>query len=217
MTSFEDDPDYEECIVTFVDILGFRDLLAKKTAAKIREILSIFRPEAQPYDDEQPRNRSQRRIISEVKMEVISDAVVRARTIHTNYRDGALYQELLDLVFILALGPCRSAQRTESGLKRPVGGRGARPCGPRRELASMQFSSASCAAIPPSGAKTAPKSSRRRLRLAARIRSGGARGERGEPLCYAIRGRRALCSCDEILHVDQIFRDLFRCLGARVF
>ena len=102
MTRLANDPNYEECIVTFIDILGFRDLLDTKTAAEIRQILDIFRREAVPYDDGESIDPSQPRLTSEVKTEAISDAVVRARTIHTNYRDGALFHELLDLVFIQA-------------------------------------------------------------------------------------------------------------------
>ena len=30
MSTFETDPGYEECIVTFIDILGFRDLLDRR-------------------------------------------------------------------------------------------------------------------------------------------------------------------------------------------
>ena len=101
-SSKNSDPDYEECIVTYIDILGFRDLLDSKSAADIRQILSIFRREAKPYDPGLPSAPSRRRIVSEVTMEVVSDAVVRARTIYTQYRDGALFHELLELVHIQA-------------------------------------------------------------------------------------------------------------------
>ena len=103
MTEFHADPDYEECIVTFIDILGFRDLLNKQSAGEIREILHIFRRHAKPYDDGEPKDSRERRVMSQVRMEVVSDAVVRARTIHTDYRDGALFQEIHDLVFIQSL------------------------------------------------------------------------------------------------------------------
>ena len=96
------DPDYEECIVTFIDILGFQDLLDRKSAAEIRHILNTFRQEAEPYDPGLPSDPSRRRTVSEVKMEIISDAVVRVRTIHTSYRIGALFHELMELVFIQA-------------------------------------------------------------------------------------------------------------------
>ena len=102
MSSFNTDPDYEECIVTFIDLLGFRDLLNRRTAADIRQILNTFRREAEPYDPGLPSDPSRRGITSEVKMEVVSDAVVRARTIHSRYPDGALFRELMELLFIQA-------------------------------------------------------------------------------------------------------------------
>lgn len=101
MTNFDNDPDYEECIVTFIDILGFRDILNSKTAAEVRQLLSFFREEATLYADDESTDGS-KRITSAVKTEIVSDAVVRARTIHTDYKAGALFQELLDLVFIQA-------------------------------------------------------------------------------------------------------------------
>ena len=70
MSSFNTDPDYEECIVTFIDLLGFRDLLNRRTAADIRQILNTFRREAEPYDPGLPSDPSRRGITSEVKMEV---------------------------------------------------------------------------------------------------------------------------------------------------
>lgn len=102
MRNHHDDPDYEECIVTFIDILGFRQLIDGSHAADIRKVLRIFRDNAKPYDDG-TNSEGERRLISEVKMEIVSDAVVRARTIHMDYRDGALFHELLDLVFIQSL------------------------------------------------------------------------------------------------------------------
>ena len=103
MTQFHKDPDYEECIVTFIDILGFRNLIGQSSAAGIRKILRIFREHAKPYDDGDCADPHERRTMSEVRLEIVSDAVVRARTIHTNYKDGALFHELLDLVFIQSL------------------------------------------------------------------------------------------------------------------
>lgn len=43
MTDFENIPDYEECLVTFFDVLGFRNLLLTRSGAEIRHLLSIFR------------------------------------------------------------------------------------------------------------------------------------------------------------------------------
>lgn len=100
MTDFQTDPGYEECLVTFFDILGFRNLLQTKSSAEISEFLSIFR-QVSEGDDIVPATRSdERRLHSEVKAEIMSDAIVRVRTIETQYYVGALYWELLDLLHI---------------------------------------------------------------------------------------------------------------------
>lgn len=43
MTDFENDPNYEQCLVTFFDVLGFRNLLNTRSGAEIRRLLSTFR------------------------------------------------------------------------------------------------------------------------------------------------------------------------------
>jgi hypothetical protein len=100
MTDFENDPGYEQCLVTFFDILGFRNLLHTKSSAEISQFLSIFR-QASQGDDITPATRSEEhRLHSEVMAEIVSDAIVRVRTIETQYYVGALYWELLDLLHI---------------------------------------------------------------------------------------------------------------------
>jgi hypothetical protein len=51
MTDFETDPDYEDCLVTYIDILGFRSLLNTKSGAEIRQSLSTFRRQVSPGPD----------------------------------------------------------------------------------------------------------------------------------------------------------------------
>ena len=78
---------YEDCIVTYVDILGFRNLITNSSVDEVRNILKVFRRTAKPYG-------------AQVRMEIVSDAVVRATTISRKYRDGAFFRELLDLLHI---------------------------------------------------------------------------------------------------------------------
>ncbi len=100
MTDFQTDPGYEECLVTFFDILGFRSLLNTRSGPEIAQFLSIFRQVSQG-DDITPATRSDElRLHSEVTAEIMSDAIVRVRTIDTQYYIGALYWELLDLLHI---------------------------------------------------------------------------------------------------------------------
>ncbi|MES0826587.1 hypothetical protein [Ruegeria sp. SCP11] len=100
MTEIDFDPDgYEECLVTFLDILGFQSLLNTRTVPEIRDMLSAFRRGA-AGNAEAPSRMDEVRLYSEVHAEIVSDAIVRTRTVHTQYRDGSFIQELIDLVHV---------------------------------------------------------------------------------------------------------------------
>lgn len=89
---------YEPCIVSFVDVLGFRDLLATRHAHDIRDIMLTMRKYTTPDKDEKPRRMRDSRLISQPFVDSVSDAVVRARVYDTQHRDGAFFHELLDLL-----------------------------------------------------------------------------------------------------------------------
>lgn len=99
MTDFNADPDYEECLVTFFDVLGFRNLLQTRSGAEIRELLSLFRRVSEG-DAVRPTRSDEMRMISEVHAEIVSDAIVRTRTTETQYHAGPLVWELIDLLHI---------------------------------------------------------------------------------------------------------------------
>jgi hypothetical protein len=73
MTDIEHAPYYEECLVTFFDVLGFRNLLHTRSSVEIRHLLSMFRRLAkkqlspkrkfatEPSPASDPRARSLRR------------------------------------------------------------------------------------------------------------------------------------------------------------
>ena len=99
MTDFENDPDYEECLVSFFDVLGFRNLLSTRSGAEIRRLLSTFRRVSE--GDASTATRSdEMRMTSEVHAEIVSDAIVRTRTIETQYQAGPLVCEIIDLLHI---------------------------------------------------------------------------------------------------------------------
>lgn len=99
MTDFENDLDYEECLVTFFDVLGFRNLLHTRSGAEIRDLLSMFRRVSE-RNATPPTRSDEMRMISEVHAEIVSDAIVRTRTIGTQYQAGLLVWELIDLLHI---------------------------------------------------------------------------------------------------------------------
>jgi len=99
MTDFENDPDYEECLVTVFDVLGFRNLLNTRSGAEIRDLLSLFRRLSE--GNAAPALRSDEvRMVSEAHTEIVSDAIVRSRTIETQYQVGPLVWEIIDLLHI---------------------------------------------------------------------------------------------------------------------
>lgn len=100
MTDFATDTDYEECVVTFFDILGFRHLLNTRSGAEISGILQNFRRLSQTEEIVPAQRMAEVRLQSEVKAEIISDAIVRVRTTETQYSSGPLIWEIIDLLHI---------------------------------------------------------------------------------------------------------------------
>lgn len=89
---------YEPCIVSFIDVLGFRDLLATRHAHDIRDIMLRLRKFTAPDELERPRRMKQASLHSLPFADSVSDAVVRVRVFDTQYRDGAFFHEILDLL-----------------------------------------------------------------------------------------------------------------------
>lgn len=89
---------YEPCIVSFIDVLGFRDLLATRHAYDIRDIMLKLRQFTVPESTSQRRRMKDARLYSQTFADSVSDAVVRVRVFETQYRDGAFFHELLDLL-----------------------------------------------------------------------------------------------------------------------
>jgi len=91
---------YEECIVTFLDILGFSALLNSRSASEIAEIMTTFRRLSKPEEYEPVTRSDEMRLNSEATAEIISDAIVRVRTTETQYSMGPLIWEIIDLLHI---------------------------------------------------------------------------------------------------------------------
>lgn len=89
---------YEPCIVSFIDVLGFRALLRDKSALDIYRILTNLRYFTSPRPERESRRMKDVRLHSRAFSDSVSDAVVRVRVYDTQYRDGAFFHELLDLV-----------------------------------------------------------------------------------------------------------------------
>jgi hypothetical protein len=92
------DIDYEPCVVTFIDVLGFKALLENRAAGEVHAVLHVLRDGTRPADEPPPRSMDEVRLRSRAFAEAVSDAVVRVRVYDTQQRDGALFWELLDLL-----------------------------------------------------------------------------------------------------------------------
>jgi len=88
---------YQKAIVTFIDILGFRDLINKSEWGAVLKALNKIEESTSPVslnDEQETDDRAQ--VVS------FSDSIVRVRKIETeaniNYPMGLLFQELISLV-----------------------------------------------------------------------------------------------------------------------
>jgi hypothetical protein len=86
---------YRTAIVTFVDILGFRELVRSRDALQLFDLIQEIRSTA-GQGDEPPGGDSSE--INWTRVHAFSDSVVRVRTYDSDFREGALFYELLDLV-----------------------------------------------------------------------------------------------------------------------
>jgi hypothetical protein len=87
---------YEACIVTFIDILGFRTLVTDRSAADVHRTIKALERFTKPHDSAiGPEDTG---LISQAYAQSVSDAVVRIRPYQTRYRDGALIREIIDLL-----------------------------------------------------------------------------------------------------------------------
>lgn len=84
---------YEPCIVSFIDVLGFRDLLATRHAHDIRDVLLHLRKFTAPTEELRTRRMKDARLLSRAFADSVSDAVVRVRVFDTQFSDGAFFCE----------------------------------------------------------------------------------------------------------------------------
>jgi hypothetical protein len=94
------DRGFERCVVTFIDILGYKNLLRTRHASDIVKVVKALRGfAAGDADDAEPPKRSDEfRLYTQSFSESVSDAVVRVRTVDTQSQDGPFAYELIDLM-----------------------------------------------------------------------------------------------------------------------
>lgn len=90
--------EYEPCVVSFIDILGFKNLIETKSAEDIYQTLEVLNKFTRAEEEPPPRSMDEVRFMSRAFSYSISDAVVRVRPYETQFYDGALMWELADLL-----------------------------------------------------------------------------------------------------------------------
>lgn len=94
------DRGFERCVVTFIDILGYRNLLKTRKAEDIVKVVQALREftAGDADGDEPPTRLDEFRMYTQSFSESVSDAVVRVRTVDTQSKDGPFVYELIDLM-----------------------------------------------------------------------------------------------------------------------
>lgn len=87
--------EYRNSIVTFIDILGFRELVKNASALDIFDSVQAIRGTAGNIGGRQSINGEE---LNWTRVFSFSDSIVRVRPYDSEYREGALFYELLDLV-----------------------------------------------------------------------------------------------------------------------
>jgi hypothetical protein len=97
---------FERCVVTFIDILGYKHLLKTRHAKDIAKVVNALRSFTAGDADEEdtPKSSDEVRLYTQSFSESVSDAVVRVRTVDTQSKDGPFAYELIDLA--LAIVEC---------------------------------------------------------------------------------------------------------------
>ena len=90
---------YEKAVVTFIDILGFRDLVKNSDCDKVSMVLDAVEQSTSPIKyDGMPETDDDSQVVS------FSDSIVRVRKIETDankqFASGILFQELLGLLYV---------------------------------------------------------------------------------------------------------------------
>lgn len=90
---------YEPCVVSFIDVLGFREIITSRSPGDVFNALTLLEKFTRPDDEEDSsKSNKEKRLQSRAFAYALSDTVVRVRPYDTQYHDGALFSELLDLL-----------------------------------------------------------------------------------------------------------------------
>lgn len=88
---------YRRALVTFIDILGFRELVTTKSPAEVRKIIHQVQNFGGRTDDPDQEENSDSEV-NWTRTFAFSDSIIRIRPFDSDYHEGALFFEILALV-----------------------------------------------------------------------------------------------------------------------
>ena len=88
---------YRPAIVTFIDVLGFRELVRKSSAEEIRKIVQLTQRKASSDPDELTA-LERKEDVNWTRTVAFSDSIIRVRPYDAEYSEGPLFYEVIDLV-----------------------------------------------------------------------------------------------------------------------
>ena len=91
-------PIYRKAVVTFVDILGFREIVKHRKAADIFKALKGLKDFASSSEKELVNRFDIDDKVNWTRSFVFSDSVVRARPFDAEYNEGSLFHEIVSLI-----------------------------------------------------------------------------------------------------------------------
>lgn len=95
------DVSYRAAIVSFIDVLGFREIVKNKSASDILRTLRSIQKTGLPEETLLPKDFLQRDI-NRPRAIAFSDSIVRVRHYDAEYNEGSLFHELISLVHMQA-------------------------------------------------------------------------------------------------------------------
>jgi hypothetical protein len=86
---------YRSAIVSFIDVLGFRELVRTKSASDILRSLRLTQKFAAPTEERLLPKVHLERDVSRTRAFAFSDSIVRIRPYDAEYNEGSLFHELI--------------------------------------------------------------------------------------------------------------------------
>lgn len=93
---------YRSAIVSFIDVLGFREIVQNRPSSDIFKILRLIQETGAPAAESLVPKAFLERDLNQPKTFAFSDSIVRVRPCDAGYSEGSLFHELISLVHMQA-------------------------------------------------------------------------------------------------------------------